>query len=64
MNLPRATVFAFAICALLAGCATTDQEMTDKEKAKIDREMQKANRQNAQSQEKAMRGAGPTKQSR
>ena len=64
MNLPRATLLAFAMCALLPGCATTDQEMTDKEKAKIDREMQKANRQNTQNQEKAMRGTGQTKQSR
>jgi hypothetical protein len=46
------------MCLILGGCATTDQAMTDKERAKLDREAQKANRQNSQEMNKAMRGTG------
>ena len=60
----RTTLLAIIVSALLYGCATTEQEMTQKERDKIDRDMQKANRQNAQAQEKAMRSTGPTKQAR
>ncbi|MEO6246417.1 MAG: hypothetical protein ABIQ12_13365 [Opitutaceae bacterium] len=62
----RAALVLFLISGLvLSGCATTDREMTQKEKDKIDREMQKANRQNAQEQSKAMRSmSGQTRQPR
>ncbi len=64
MKLRRASLLIGAVSILLSGCATTDQEMTPKEREKIDREMQKASRQNAQAQEKAMRSTGQTKQAR
>ena len=64
MKLHRTTLLAIIVSALLSGCATTEPEMTQKERDKIDREMQKANRQNAQAQEKAMRSTGQTKPTR
>ena len=64
----RATLIAVAVSALLAGCATTDNELSQKEKDKIARDMEKANRKEAQSQSqnqsKMMRDSGQRSRSR
>ena len=50
-------VLAFALIALLAGCATTDRELTQMEKDKIARDMERESQKRAKSQEKMLREA-------
>lgn len=46
-----------ASLALLAGCTTTDSGLSQKEKDKIARDMERANQKEAQAQAKMMREA-------
>jgi len=57
VKLLRASLFALTVSAFLAGCATTDTELTQKEKDKIARDMERASQKQAQAQEKMMREA-------
>ncbi len=52
--LPLKTI---AVVTLLAGCATTDSELSQKEKDKISRDMERANQKQAQAEAKMMREA-------
>ena len=51
------TLKAIAVTTLLAGCATTDSELTQKEKDKIARDMERQSQREAQAQAKMMREA-------
>jgi hypothetical protein len=51
------SLIAVAVYAVLAGCATTDEELSQKDREKMAREMEKANRKEAQNQSKMMRDA-------
>jgi len=55
MKACRATLLALGVITLLFGCATTDEPLTQKEKDRMAREMERANRKEAQSQAKALR---------
>jgi len=55
---------ALAVIILLAGCATTDTELTQKEKDKIAREQARLEQQQQRAQEKAMREATQSNQRR
>lgn len=57
-------IFMALFAVILAGCATTDEPMSEKEKAKLDREMQKNSRQLNQNLEKNTRSANPTRSRR
>lgn len=57
MNTRWLSLFALAATILLAGCATTDTELTQKEKDKIAREQARLEQQQQRAQEKAMREA-------
>lgn len=57
MNPRRVTLPALAVSLLLSGCATTDSEMTEKEREKLAREQARAEQKQAQSQAKQMREA-------
>ncbi len=50
-----AALLVFAVCILLASCATSGGEMSQKERDRIDREMARTSQKNAQAQDKAMR---------
>ena len=62
------TLIGIAVGALLAGCATTDNELSQKEKDKIARDMERANqkeaRTQAQAQEKMLRETGQRRSTR
>ncbi|MEI6465162.1 MAG: hypothetical protein WCQ89_10595 [Verrucomicrobiota bacterium] len=57
MNPRRVTLPALAACLLLSGCATTDTEMTQKEKDKLARDMAREEQKQSQAQAKQMRDA-------
>lgn len=57
MNPRRVTLFALAVSLLLSGCATTDTELTQKEKDKIARDMAREEQKQQQAQAKQMRDA-------
>lgn len=48
-------VLATAAFAMITGCTTTDSELSQKEKDKIARDMERANQKEAQAQAKMMR---------
>lgn len=50
-------VIVTASIVLLTGCTTTDSELSQKEKDKIARDMERANQKEAQAQAKMMREA-------
>ncbi len=58
------TLFALAASVLLAGCATTDTELTQKEKDKMAREQARLDQQQQRAQEKSMREATQSNQRR
>jgi outer membrane biogenesis lipoprotein LolB len=58
------TLIAVAASALLTGCATTDRELTQKEKDKMARDMEREDQKRAQAQSKAMRESGQRRTSR
>lgn len=55
---------ALAVIILLAGCATTGPELTQKEKDRIAREQARFDQQQQRAQEKAMREATQSNQRR
>jgi len=57
MKLRRVALPALVVSVLLAGCATTDSELSQKEKDKMARDMERANQKQAQAQEKMMKEA-------
>lgn len=64
MKTRRLSLFALAASALLAGCATTDTELTQKEKDKLAREQARLEQQQQRAQEKAMREGTQSNQRR
>ncbi len=58
------SLFALAASVLLAGCATTATELTQKEKNKIAREQARLEQQQQRAQDKAMREATQSNQRR
>ena len=52
-----AALIALAGCLVLASCATTGEEMSQKEKDRMAREMDRSSRKQAQTQDRAMRQA-------
>jgi starvation-inducible outer membrane lipoprotein len=57
-------LFALAATIFLAGCASTDSELTQKEKDKMAREQARRDQQQQRAQEKAMREATQSNQRR
>lgn len=57
MKLLRAAAYAIAVSVLLTSCATTDSELTPKEREKIARDMERESQKQAQAQAKMMRDA-------
>lgn len=57
MHPRRVTLPALAVSLLLSGCATTDTELTQKEKDKIARDMAREEQKQQQAQAKQMREA-------
>jgi cytochrome c556 len=64
MKLRCAILLALAVSGLLTGCATTDDNLSQKERDKMAREMEKADRKRAQEQSKMMRDSGQRRTSR
>lgn len=64
MKACRAILFALTVATLLGGCSTTDDGMSQKEREKMAREMEKADRKEAQSQAKMMRDTGQRRTTR
>ena len=62
MKLHRFALPALVVSLFLAGCATTDSELSQKEKDKMARDMERANQKQAQAQEKMMKEATRTNQ--
>lgn len=57
MKTRRIALLVIAASLLLAGCATTDTELTQKEKDKLARDQARAEQKQAQDQAKMMRDA-------
>jgi hypothetical protein len=58
LRVPHAFLAGAVVIAFLAGCATTDDGISQKDREKMAREMEKANRKDAQNQSKMMRDVG------
>jgi hypothetical protein len=57
MTTLRTALSALAVIIVVAGCASTDNELSQKEKDRIAREQQRSNQKQAQAQEKMLRDA-------
>lgn len=55
MKTRTASLVVLAASLFLAGCATSDRELSQKEKDKIERDMARSSQKQAQEQEKMMR---------
>jgi hypothetical protein len=62
MKLRHVALPALVVSLFLASCATTDSELSQKEKDKLARDMERANQKQAQAQEKMMKEATRTNQ--
>ncbi|MBI5688696.1 MAG: hypothetical protein HZC55_01265 [Verrucomicrobia bacterium] len=54
----RLPLLLLAIAALLTGCATTEEPLSQKERERLAREQEKADRKAAQEQAKMLRDSG------
>jgi hypothetical protein len=64
MKLRRLPLVWITASVLLSGCATTDEGLSQKERDRINREMEKTSRKNSQDQMKAMQSTGQRRSTR